>query len=186
MRKIIAWNVMTLDGFFEGDQPWKLDFHSTVWGEELEQLSKEQLADAGCILFGRKTYEGMAAHWTSAATEPGEIADAMNSTQKAVASRTLDAADWNNTRLLKGEAAEAIAALKQEPGKTIYIFGSADLIDTLMRADLIDEHRICIAPVILGSGTPLFKSADAMRNFTLIDARPLTNGGVILRYEPAR
>ena len=104
MRKLIVWNVMTLDGYFEGPTAWDLDMHGTVWGDELEAFSLEQGEEIGTLLFGRRTYEGMAAHWTQ---ETGDIADMMNGIEKAVASRTLESADWNNTRLLSGEATES-------------------------------------------------------------------------------
>jgi hypothetical protein len=103
MRKLIVWNVMTLDGYFEGPTAWDLDMHGTVWGDELEAFSLEQGEEIGTLLFGRRTYEGMAAHWTQ---ETGDIADMMNGIEKAVASRTLESADWNNTRLLSGEATD--------------------------------------------------------------------------------
>ena len=103
MRRLVAWNLMTLDGYFEGKTPWALDFHETVWGDELHDFSLEQGREAGTLLFGRRTYEGMADYWTKAT---GDIADMMNSIDKAVATRTLDEATWNNTRLLKGEAVD--------------------------------------------------------------------------------
>ena len=97
MRKLIMWNLVTLDGFFEGAKPWDLDWHNEVWGEELEQFSLEQAQTAYTLLFGRLTYQGMAAYWTNAT---GDIADFMNSVTKVVASRTLAQAEWNNTRLI--------------------------------------------------------------------------------------
>jgi dihydrofolate reductase len=184
MRKLIQWNLMTLDGYFDGPIPWQLDFHMTAWGEELEQVSLEQLQQIGTLLFGRATYEGMAAHWTKATGEPTAIADLMNSVPKAVFSNTLKAADWNNTRLIKGDAADAVAAMKREPGKDLFIFGSAKLCDGLMRRGLFDEYRICLAPVVLDSGVPLFKPGVGRRDMKLLEARPLKTGAVILRYVP--
>jgi dihydrofolate reductase len=182
MRRLLIWNLMTLDGFFEGAQPWNLDFHEYAWGEELEQLSLEQLRAADLLLFGRKTYEGMAAYW---APEEGEIADFMNSMPKIVVSTTLTKADWANTRLVS-EAPEAeVARLKTLPGKDILVFGSAELCDTLLRAGLVDEYRIGLAPVVLGEGAPLFKPAPEPLRMELLEARPLSNGCVILRYRPA-
>lgn len=179
MRKLIAWNVMTLDGYFEGPTAWDLDMHQTVWGDELEAFSLEQGSEIGTLLFGRKTYEGMAAHWTQ---ETGDIADMMNGIEKAVASRTLTSADWNNTRLLSGDAAESVKALKAEDGKNVFVFGSADLLNTLLAANLVDEYRICLAPVVLGSGNPLFKPDSPRHDMTLLESRPLKTGGLILRY----
>jgi dihydrofolate reductase len=179
MRRLVAWDLMTLDGYFEGRNPWDLGFHETVWGEELEAFSLEQGKEIGTLLFGRRTYEGMAGYWSQ---ETGAIADMMNSIDKAVATRTLDEATWNNTRLLKGEAAEAVRALKAEEGKDVYVFGSADLLDSLLKAGLVDEYRICVAPVVLGGGNPLFKPQDQQVKMRLQSARPLKTGGAILTY----
>lgn len=172
---------MTLDGYFEGQEPWSLDFHQSVWGEELERFSIEQLDGIGTLLFGRKTYEGMASYFSA---DTGEVADRMNAIPKAVVSRTLETADWQNTRLLKGEGVDAVRALKEEPGQDIYVFGSADLLASVEEAGLIDEYRICLAPVTLGAGNPLFKPGSKPQDMALLDAKTLTNGGVILRYVP--
>jgi dihydrofolate reductase len=179
MRRLVAWNLMTLDGYFEGRTAWDLAFHETVWGEELEAFSLAQLEEAGTLLFGRRTYEGMAAHWSKAT---GPIADKMNAVQKAVASRTLSTAEWNNTRLLMGDAAETVKVLKAESGKSIFVFGSADLLSFLLRAGLVDEYRLCVAPVVLGAGTPLFKPQDRQITMRLESARRLQTGGTILTY----
>lgn len=182
MRRLIAWNLMTLDGYFEGPAPWSLDFHESVWGEELEAFSLQQGNEAGALLFGRSTYEGMAAHWTKA---EGPIADFMNGIEKVVASRSLASTDWANSRLLEGEAAQAVAELKRQDGKDILVFGSAGLIDELLRHGLVDEYRICLAPVVLGTGRPLFKPSDRRIDMTLLESRPLKTGGVVLRYAVA-
>lgn len=179
MRRIVVWNLMSLDGCFEGGKPWSLEFHMTVWGDELEAFSLEQGQDIGTLLFGRRTYEGMAAYWTR---ETGPIADMMNALDKAVATRTLNAADWQNTRLLKGEATETVGSLKAETGKDIYVFGSADLVSSLLAKNLVDEYRLCLAPVVLGNGSPLFRADGMRKDFELLESRPLKTGGVILRY----
>lgn len=179
MRRLVVWNAMTLDGCFEGKSPWDLGFHETVWGDELEAFSLEQGKEIGTLLFGRRTYEGMASYWTTAT---GAVADMMNSIEKAVATRTLDKATWNNTRLLKGDAVEAVRGLKAEDGKDVYVFGSADLLASLLSAGLVDEYRVCVAPIVLGGGNPLFKSQDQRIKMRLVSARPLKTGGVILTY----
>jgi dihydrofolate reductase len=180
MRRLIAWNVMTLDGRFEGAHPWQLDLHGTVWGEELEAFSLEQGEEIGTLLFGRRTYEGMRDYWTK---ETGAIAEMMNDLPKAVASRTLGAADWSNSRLLPGEASRTVRALKEEEGRDVFVFGSADLLATLMAEGLVDEYRLCLAPVVWGEGTPLFKPEGGRTHFALREARPLRTGGLILFYE---
>jgi dihydrofolate reductase len=137
------------------------------------------LQEIGTLLFGRRTYEGMAGYWSKGT---GAIADMMNAIEKAVASRTLKAADWNNTRLLNGDAVETVKALKDEGGKDVYVFGSADLLSSLLKARLVDEYRVCVAPVVLGGGTPLFKPQDQQVKMRLESARPLKTGGAILTY----
>lgn len=181
MRKLIMWNLITLDGYFEGPKSWDLDWHEYVWGDELERLSIEQAKSIGMLLFGRVTYEGMAAYWRTAT---GEIADFMNGVPKVVFSTTLAEADWNNTRLVKANARAEVVALKEAPGKDLYIFGSAELSAGLMREGLIDEYRLCLAPLVLGAGNPLFKASPSHLRMKLLEARPLASGAVILRYEP--
>ncbi len=185
MRKLIMWNLVTLDGFFEGTKSWDLSFHEQVWGDELEQFAITQAHEADLLLFGRVTFEGMAAYWKTqtSATESGAIAAFMNRVAKVVVSRTLTHADWNNSRIISSQVDAEVLRLKQAPGKDILIFGSANLCATLMRANLIDEYRLCLCPLVLGAGRPLFRSGDRLR-MRLLDARPLTNGAVILRYEP--
>ncbi len=181
MSRLVMWNLMTLDGCFEGPTQWDLSFHEYVWGPELEQLSLEQLRTAGALLFGRVTYEGMAAYWR---TETGAIAELMNSIPKIVFSRTLAQADWNNTRLYRGSAPEEVARLKREAGRDLYVFGSAVLCASLMEHDLFDEYRLCVVPVVRGAGTPLFKLAAAGKAMTIRETRPLEMGGAILYCEP--
>ncbi len=181
MRKVILWNLITLDGFFEGTKLWDVDWHLDVWGEELEQFSIEQLKSAGTLLFGRVTYEGMAAYWTSAT---GEIADFMNTLPKVVFSRTLKRADWHNTRLVSDNAEAEVVQLKQQPGQDIFIFGSATLAASLRKQSLIDEYRLGFSPIILGAGTPLFKPSPDQMHLKLLEARPLQSGCVLLRYQP--
>jgi dihydrofolate reductase len=183
MRRVIMWNMVTLDGYFEGASPWDIDWHGRAWGDELEQLSLEQLRSADALLFGRATYTGMASFWPS---ETGSVADMMNSIPKIVFSRTLDNASWNNTRLVSTDAADEVARLKNEPGNDLYIFGSADLASTLTEKGLIDEYRIGLVPILLGGGNPLFKPMPHNVPLTLLEARALKSGGVILRYEPER
>lgn len=181
MPRLVMWNLQTLDGCFEGAQPWDLDFHNAAWGDELARFSLDQGEEVGTLLFGRTTYEGMAAYWSAAS---GAIADFMNRVPKVVFSRTLDAAGWSNSRLVRGDAADEIAALKRGAGKDLFVFGSAKLCDSLMRRGLFDEYRICIAPVVLRHGAPLLKPGGPRQDLTLLEARPLATGAVILRYAP--
>lgn len=173
------WNVITLDGYFEGNEKWDLSFHEKIWGDELEKLSVEQLHAADCLIFGRVTYEGMAAYWKDGV---GEIADLMNSIPKIVFSTTLPSADWQNTTLIQENVAAVIKELKAKSTKDIYVFGSANLSETFVNENLFDEYRIGIAPVILGSGHPLFEQGIVPKNLTLISTQPLATGGVVLTY----
>lgn len=179
MRKLIMWNLISLDGYFEGNKSWDLSFHNSVWGEELERLSIEQLNQADCLIFGRVTYEGMADYWTKS---EGEIADLMNNKPKVVFSKTLQTADWNNTKLITKNAVEEIEKLKEEGNGDMYVFGSANLSETFMNENLFDEYRILIAPLILGKGRPLFKNGISAQNLSLISTEKLSTGGVILKY----
>jgi dihydrofolate reductase len=176
------WNVITLDGYFEGNQNWDLSFHNVIWGQELEKLSIEQLRSADYLVFGRVTYEGMAAYWTKAQGEQEEIADLMNSIPKLVFSKTLKSADWNNTTLIKDNASAEIRKLKEQGGRDMYVFGSANLSETFINDNLFDEYRIGIASVILGSGRPLFRQGIASQNLSLASTQQLLKGGVILKY----
>ena len=176
------WNLITLDGFFEGAAPWDLDWHNEVWGDELERFSLGQLRSADVLVFGRATYQGMAAYWSTAS---GDVADLMNGIAKVVFSRTLESADWTNTRLIRELDPAAVLALKQEGDGDMFVFGSAELSATLTRADLFDEYRLLVAPVVLGAGTPLFGRELPRRRLDLLEARALASGAVLLRYAPA-
>lgn len=181
MAKLVMWNLMTLDGFVEGanrDISWLAD----AWGDELERVSIEQLTAAGGLMFGRVTYELMANHWPGAS---GTIADLMNALPKYVFSRTLTAPDWNNTHIFASDVERTVARLKRDSSRDIYMFGSADLAAQLSMAGLIDEYRIGLNPVLLGGGAPLFKPGEKVK-LKLLDSRSLSNGVVILRYEPVQ
>jgi dihydrofolate reductase len=181
MSKLIMWNLASLDGFFEGARSWDLDFHQSVWGDELERLSVEQLRSADRLLFGRVTYEGMAAYWQTA---KGEVADFMNRLPKLVVSRTLGRADWPDTKLIKDNVVAEIQKLKQQGEGNTLVFGSANLSATLMPHDLFDEVRLGIAPVLLGRGKPLFAASLNRLKLKLLEVRQLSTGCVIVRYQP--
>ena len=180
VRKLIMWNLITLDGYFEGAKNWDLPWHERLWGEELERFSLDQLQSADMLVFGRVTYEGMAAYWQ---TETGAIADYMNRLPKVVCSRTLEAADWNNTTLVRQDAAKEVAKLKQHGDGNMFVFGSANLSETLMNENLFDEYRIGIAPVIHGGGRLLFTHGLRPQGLHLLETRQLSTGCLILRYK---
>lgn len=179
MRKLIMWNLITLDGYFEGAKKWDLDWHAEVWDEELERISIEQLRSTDMLLFGRTTYEGMASYWSTA---KGEIADLMNNLPKVVFSRTLRTADWVNTTLINDQAVATVSKFKQQGDGNMFVFGSGNLSATFIREDLFDEYRLLITPVILGSGNTLFGHGLGRQRLDLLESRQLASGGVILRY----
>lgn len=182
MRKLIMWNVVTLDGFFEGEKPWDLSFHNLVWGPELEALSLEQLHEADMLVFGENTYKGMADYWQNAEGEDTKIAPIMNKIAKVVCSPTLENAEWNNTTIVR-DAVKELSRMKQEGNGPMYIFGSAILCQSLLNAGLLDEIRLCVAPIILGKGRRLFADQGSPHKLSLLESKSLSNGGVILRYE---
>jgi dihydrofolate reductase len=182
-RKLITWDLVTLDGYFEGPEKWSLDWHDLVWGDELETFSLEQAEAADTLLFGRVTYQGMAAYWRSA---DGAVADFMNGVTKVVFSGTLEEASWENTRLVSSDAAEEVARMKREPGRDILVFGSAELASSLLDRGLVDELRIGVVPLVLGQGTPFFKARETRLHMEHVGTRPLESGCVILSYRPIK
>lgn len=181
-RRLILWNLITLDGCFEGPEKWDLAWHETAWGPELEAFSLEQADEVGLLLFGRVTYEGMAAHWSKA---EGAIADFMNSVGKVVFSCTLAEADWENTRLVRSDAVDEVRRLKAEGGDgDLFVFGSADLSSSLLDASVVDELRLGLVPVVLGSGTRFFKPRHTPIDFQHVGTRQLGSRCTLLRYRP--
>jgi dihydrofolate reductase len=185
MRKVIFFNFITLDGFFEGANK-ELDWHNV--DAEFNEFATEQLLSADMLLFGRVTYELMASYWPteSGIKDDPTIAQKMNSIPKIVFSRTLKKAEWNNTKLVKENIEAEVEKLKQQAGKNIFVLGSADLSSTLIKSNLIDEYRIMINPLLLGKGTPLFKGMNEKLNLKLIKTKVFNSGNVLLFYEPLR
>ncbi len=180
MANLITFNLVTLDGFFEGPDH-SIDWHNV--DDEFNAFAAEQLDRLGGLMFGRVTYELMASYWpTESSDDP--VAERMNALPKYVASRTLRSVDWQNSRLLGPDLAGEIRRLKQSADGDIGIFGSGKLIAALMPLGLIDVHGVMVNPVILGRGTPLFQDVEERSDLTLIDARPFASGNVLLRYRP--
>jgi len=183
MRKLYVFNMMSLDGFIartNGD----LDWHNV--DKEFDDFAIEQLASTGMILFGRVTYDMMAAFWpTPGAIESDPVvAEAMNSLPKIAFSKTLQRADWSNSSLAREIVAEEISALKREAGKDIAIFGSSTLVSAFSELGLIDEYRVMVNPVVLGSGIPLFNGMDRYLKLKFLQARPFRSGNLLLYYTP--
>jgi len=161
MRRIVVSEFVTLDGVME-DPGGAEDFDRGGWafqferGPEGDKFKLDEVLEADALLLGRKTYEGFAKAWPTVTDEVG-FAEKMNSMPKYVVSSTLESADWNNSTVINGDVAEEVAKLKQQPGGNILVAGSAQLVQTLMDHDLVDEYRLMIYPVLLGSGKRLFK-----------------------------
>jgi dihydrofolate reductase len=183
MRKLISFVLMTLDGYHEGPNR-EIDWHNA--DQEFNEFAIEQTDALGTLVFGRVTYELMAAYWPTPEARESDpiVAGQMNSLPKVVVSRTLDRADWANTRLVKEDVAERLAELKRQPGKDIAIFGSSNLTAGLLRMGLVDEVRILVNPVLLGAGKPLFETADRTK-LKLLQTRTFASGNVLLTYGPA-
>lgn len=184
MRKIFSFMVVTVDGYYEGPNQ---EFDWPVVDEEFNEFALEQLDEIDTLLFGRVTYQGMAAYWPTPAAEADDpsVAARMNGISKIVISRTLNEAEWANTRLIKNGVAEELTRLKQQSGKALAIFGSSNLTVSLLESGLVDELRIMVNPVVLGAGKSLFKTANKRIRLKLLKSRPFSSGNVLLYYEPA-
>ncbi|HEX9387810.1 MAG TPA: dihydrofolate reductase family protein [Anaerolineales bacterium] len=185
MRKVFLFNMTTLNGFFEGPNQ-DISWHNV--DEEFNEFAIDQLNEIGTLLFGRITYQVMESYWPTeiAINNDPVVAGLMNSLPKIVFSRTLDQAEWDNSRLVKENVAEEVLKLKAQPGKDIAIFGSSDLAVTLAESGLIDEYRIILNPVFLGNGTPLLKGIKEKVNLKLLRARTFKSGNVLLYYAPEK
>lgn len=183
MRKVFLFNMVTLDGYFEGPNQ-DISWHNV--DEEFNEFAIDQLNEVDTLLFGRVTYQGMASYWPTefAISNDPIVAGLMNSLPKIVFSKTLDVVDWNNSRLVKENILEEVSMLKQQPGKGIAIFGSSDLAVTLAEHGLIDEYRIIVNPVFLGRGTSLLKGIKDKLNLRLLKAKTFRSGNILLYYEP--
>ncbi len=190
MRKVVASEFISVDGVVQapGDPEEKAGgfqhggWHVPYWSDELERFKGEELFASDALLLGRVTYEGFAAAWPDASHEEGAYADRMNSLPKYVVSSTLDDLKWNNSHLLAGELKEDVMRLKGQPGQDILIFGSITLIRSLMKLDLVDELRLQIHPIVVGSGTHLFGDAGEPTGLALAEVKPLGVGVVELTY----
>jgi dihydrofolate reductase len=190
MRKVVVSEFVTLDGVMEapggefhpdGKGAWTFRFFDAEAGA----FKLNELFAAGALLLGRVSYQHFAAAWPTMTDDQG-FADRMNSLPKYVASTTLhEPLDWNAT-LIQGDVAKAVAALKLEDGEDILVFGSADLVHTLLQHDLVDELRLMVFPVLLGSGKPLFRNTIGSADLRLIDATTFGSGVVVLSYAPDR
>ena len=174
--------MVSLDGYFEGPNH-DLSWHNT--DEEFNEFAIEQFKQIDTILFGRRTYELMASYWPSEQAKKDDpiVAELMNSLPKVVFSRTLDRADYNNTRLIKDKATSEVKKLKNQLGKDLAILGSNNFTVSLLPEGLIDEFRIMVNPVAIAAGTPLFKGIKNKLTLKLSNTKTFKNGNALLCYE---
>ncbi len=178
--RVVATEYLSLDGVFEEPGQWSGPF----FNDEAGQFKWDELQASDALLLGRKTYEGFAAAWPSM-TDTGEFGEKMNSMPKYVVSSTLDKAEWSGSRLIKGNAAEEVRKLKQEPGQDLLLSGSAQLFNALQRENLIDLYRFMVHPIVLGKGERLFADGNDEKPLKLTHTKAFSSGIVILEYEPA-
>ncbi len=191
MRRLIVSNLMSLDGFVSGPNG-ELDWFvkkgfpmNTEFGEYCRELIKS----VGTILLGRRTYEEFVSYWPEATDNEPVITERMNHVPKVVFSTTLSKVTWGkwgNIGLIREKASEAVTRMKQEPGKDLVIYGSATLVSSLMKDDLIDEYQIFLQPVVLGNGRPEFKNLDQRYELELTDSKQFKSGAVALYYRQAK
>jgi dihydrofolate reductase len=189
MSKIVVFNNLTLDGVMQApgrpDEDRRGGFEYGGWATPYATMeaAEESMANTGALLLGRRTYEDFYTVWPDQTDNP--FTEVLNNTQKYVASTTLqEPLPWVNSTLLKGDAAEALARLKQEPGKDLVILGSGELIQSLMRRNLVDKYVLLIHPLILGSGRHLFTDGGSFAALRLINTKTTSTGVVIATYQP--
>jgi dihydrofolate reductase len=181
MRNLFLFMMVTLDGFFEGPGQ-SINWHNV--DEEFNDFALNQLDEIDTLLFGRVTYEGMASYWPTAVAIENDpiVAGKMNSMPKIVFSRTLQTADWENSRLVKDNIAGEVQRLKEQEGRELAIFGSSDLTTSLLQMGLVDELRIMVNPVVLGQGKRLFEGIDKELHLQLLATTAFRSGNVLMRY----
>jgi dihydrofolate reductase len=192
VRNIVVSTFLSLDGVMQApggpeEDPtggfthggWSVNY----WDDLMLQRMAESMGKPFDLLLGRKTYEIFAAHWPYATDDP--LADALNRATKYVVSTTLDKAEWSNSTVIRGDVPAQIARLKEQTGPEIQVHGSGQLIQTLMKHDLVDEYRLLVFPVLLGSGKRLFADGTIPAGLRLVDTRTSTTGVIVATYERA-
>jgi dihydrofolate reductase len=183
MRKVVAGLFITLDGVVESPEKWQLDY----FDQDVMAGMGTHIAAEDTVLLGRVTYQEWADYWPTSTDEP--YASHINNTPKYVVSTTLDKVEWgkwDNATLIKGELAEEIAKLKQQPGNNIGVAGSPTLVHSLLQDDLLDELTFMIHPIVVGTGKRLFKDGDALKRLKLVYSKPTRTGVLILTYQPVK
>lgn len=187
MRKLSVFNNVSVDGYFvdaDGDMSWA---HDSTEDPEFAAFTAANAGGGGALIFGRVTYEMMARFWPTQAAMSvmPEVAAGMNQMEKIVFSRTLDTADWWNTRIVRGDPVAAVRGLRQETGPHLTILGSGTIVAQLAEADLIDEYQLIICPVVLGRGRTMFDGVKKHIGLTRTSARMFANGKIHACYVPS-
>ena len=188
MRKLIVSMNITLDGFMSGPD-CELDWHFQRWTKDMADSLYMQLTNADTIVLGRKTYTAMASYWPAKTRDmcfPREdiaFADLMNNHTKLVFSKTLKTVEWNNSILVNDDVVRELSRLKKSSGKNLVIYGSGQIVQSLMKSGLVDEYQLWIHPVVLGAGKPLFPHTDQKINMKLCYTKSFSSGVIILHYK---
>jgi dihydrofolate reductase len=195
MRRIVVSEFVSLDGVMQApggpEEDTSSGFKHGGWSfkfrdDQVPKYKLDELSASDALLLGRKTYEIFAAYWPKAKDVVG-FADKMNNMSKHVVSTNLKKVDWNNSRLIKSNVPEEVRKLKQQPGKDILVYGSAKLVNTLLQHDLVDELRLMVHPVVLGSGKRIFDDhAETLKPLNLAESKTFPSGIVLLSYHPAK
>jgi dihydrofolate reductase len=195
MRKVIANEFMSLDGVAQAPGAADEDtsggfahggWHMSYFDNLSQKWVLESIVEAGGFLLGRRTYEIFAAYWPNAPAEEQVIAEPLNTKPKYVASTTLpEPLAWQNSTLLHGDVAEAVAALKEEDGADLHMIGSTELVQVLIEHGLVDEFRLMIDPVTLGGGKRIFRDDGSLRPLRLVNSEVTTTGAILATYAPA-
>lgn len=185
MRKLNVFNLVTLDGYFAGEEG---DISWHMVDEEFQELAEAASNSGNTLLFGRKTYQLMESYWPTpeALKNDPVVAKGMNAAQKIVFSRTLEKADWNNTRLVKDDMLAEVRKMKQQPGKDMTVLGSGSIVSQLAQEGLIDEYQVLVNPIVIGRGRTMFEGVRDKIALKLVKTRTFGNGNVLLTYETAR
>jgi dihydrofolate reductase len=195
MRRVVINEFMSLDGVVQApggeDEDTSGGFKHGGWHlRYFDDLSQKWVLDglttAGGFLLGRRTYETFAAYWPNASEEEQVIAQPLNTLPKYVASRTLsDPLEWQNSTVLQGDVAEAVAALKEQNGADLHVIGSAEFVQTLIEHDLVDEFRVMLDPLVLGGGKRIFRDDGELRPLRLVESQVTTTGAILASFAPA-
>ncbi len=182
MRKLIAYEFLSIDGYMAGRKGQEMDFVTQNFVSEMETDIASEYKNVDTFLFGRITYESLSQYWPNVTTEDEPLADLMNGMNKIVFSSTIDNLKWNNSKLSAKDIIEQVTELKMKEGKNIMIIGSASIVQKLTKMKLIDEYKILLFPVILGGGKPLFKELKDELYLKLTHSKTYNNGVMILTY----